>query len=113
MSTSPEPESAPDEVPFEDFTDEGRALWRLARSSVIIGALTFFPGIALMFVYYLFAAPALAAGLVGAWRGWTALRQAHRGTKTWIAALLGIIICLGDVVMIVIVLGSTYSSASK
>jgi hypothetical protein len=84
-----------DEVDSEQY-------YSAARSSVIIGILVFFPGVALIFIWYLFGAVVLAGALVGLYRGISALRHSARRSRIWMAALVGTVFCGADIAIVLV-----------
>lgn len=89
----------PPDSPALDDDLVAQTYYSAAKSSVIIGVLTFFPGIALIFIWYLAAAPVLAGAIIGLYRGVPALRHTPRGGRIWMVAIVGVSICAMDIVM--------------
>jgi hypothetical protein len=89
------PQDSPE---LEDELDS-ESYYSAAKSSVIIGALAFFPGIGLIFVWYLAAAAVLAAAIVGLARGLPAVRHSARRSRTWMAGVVGVLFCAMDIVV--------------
>ena len=94
MADDLQPDSAD---PDEELDSESH--YSAAKSSVIIGILAFFPGVALIFIWYLAAAAVLAGAIVGLYRGLSALRHSQRRSRTWTAALVGVCFCAMDIVV--------------
>jgi hypothetical protein len=84
-----------------DPTEEldSKSYYSAAKSSVIIGILAFFPGVALIFIWDLLAAAVLAGAIVGLTRGLSALRHSTRRSRTWMAAIVGVCFCAADVIV--------------
>jgi hypothetical protein len=94
MTDDLQPESAD---PVDELDPE--AYYGAAKSSVIIGILAFFPGVALIFIWYMAAAAVLASAIVGLYRGVTALRNSPRRSRPWMAAIVGVLFCAMDIVV--------------
>jgi hypothetical protein len=93
----------PDSPELDDALEEDafdpESYYPAAKSSVIIGILAFFPGVALIFIWYLAASAVLAAAIVGLYRGLSALRHSPRRSRPWMAAIVGVCFCGMDIVV--------------
>ena len=95
MSDQQSPDPAPnfDELDFDSEVNR-------AKPAIVLGVLAFFPGIALAFIYVLVWAAAFATALLGLYLGIKAIRGTTRPGRPWIAAVIGIGICAGDVLVL-------------